>query len=167
MLSSPLNILVVPTGLAPVSHFDEVHFLPWRAQTGHSILDAVQQLLKMGGGGGGGSLPWACWLHSLTQPRTQSDAFAARARCCLCSICCSSGPPSLLLQSIFLDNWPPACTAAGLLPPRWKAWNSLLVSILRILSAHFSSLARSPWIAALPFYILTTPLPFLIHKIAS
>lgn len=49
MFSSPLNTLVVLTELAPVSHFDEVHFLPCRAQTGHSILDAVQQLLKLGG----------------------------------------------------------------------------------------------------------------------
>lgn len=158
--SSLLTISVVPTGLAPVIS------LRWNV------------LLVLG------SPNWT--EYSRCSPRSAEDreritsqsllllltnttqaASATMARCCSCLIFfVHQNLKNLSLQSVLLGNCSPACTAGRgySLPDGRLSFEYLryLLSILRFLSAHFSILARSLWIAAMPSS------PFgLIHKIAS
>lgn len=92
----------------------------------------------------GASFPWACWLQSLTQPRIRSGIFATRARSCLSSICYPSGPPNLSLQSTFLDNQPPVCTAVGLIPSQMEGLKPALGEYLKIPVSSFLQPGQVP-----------------------
>jgi len=85
----------------------------------------------------------------LVQPRIPFAAFAAGARCWLMFNLVSTRTPKYFSVKL-LFSWaaPSINQCRGLFLPRYRTLHVSLLNFIRLLSAHFSSLSRSLWMAA-------------------
>ena len=95
----------------------------------------------------------------LMQPWTPFTAFAARSHCLLMSKLMSTASFSDKLRFSWVDSSIYRCL--GLFLPRCRTLHFPLLNFMRLLSAHFSSLSRSLWMAAQPYGISATPPSFV------
>jgi len=100
-------------------------------------------------------------LH-LTQPRVLSTFFAAGAHCWL-MVNLVSTRTSRGFSANLLSSWaaPSIYWCMGLSLPRCRTLHFPLLNCMRFLSAHFSSLLRSLWLAAKLSGVSATPHSFI------
>lgn len=93
--------------------------------------------------------PVCSWAHELQEHTVGSHSA------------CPSQPSAPFLQSCSLPSQIPACPPGGLCQPTCRALHLPLLNFMRSPRAHFSSLTRSVWVAALPSSISATPPNFV------
>ncbi|KAK4810782.1 hypothetical protein QYF61_008754, partial [Mycteria americana] len=104
----------------------------------------------------------------LMQPRIPL-ALAARAHCWLMFNLVSTRTPRSFSARL-LSSWvaPSIYWCLGLFLPKCRTWHFPWLNCMRFLSAHFSSLLRSLWVAARPSGISASPPSFgVISKLAE
>lgn len=111
-----------------------------------------------------------CWIEGkdhLSQPAGKRSpniaqdtaAFTARTHCWLMFNLVT--PRSFSAKLLSSQVVPSMSWCLGLLLPRCWTLQFPLLNFMRFLSAHFSSLSRSFWMAAKPYSLWTTPSSFV------
>lgn len=98
------------------------------------------------------------------QPSMQLDTFAARAHFWLTFNLSAMTPSSFSTKLLSIQSVPNLSYCMVLCQPRCRALHLPLLNFMRSPPAHFSSLTRSIWVAALPSSVSATP-PNLVSPI--